>query len=87
MRVQFLCCSSYHAIVKEHKADVGIHWHTQLSKKLLFGHVNVRRPPGCRRSSFNDVAVRACQLNRMTKLDKDARNSLLWRDKTCLTHT
>ena len=39
------------------------------------------------RSSFNDVAVRDCQLRRITKPYKDAQNRLLWRDKTCLART
>ena len=47
----------------------------------LFGQVKGRRPPGCPRSTFNDVAVRDCQLRRITKLYKDAQNRLLWRDK------
>ena len=59
----------------------------RLPKKLLFGQVKGRRPPGCPRSSFNDVAVRDCQLRRITKPYKDAQNRLLWRDKTCLTRT
>ena len=58
-----------------------------LPKKLLFRQVKGRRPPGCPRSSFSDVAVRDCQLRRITKLYKDAQNSLLWRDKTCLART
>ena len=33
-----------------------------LPKKLLFGQVKDRCPPGCPRSNFNDVAVRDCQL-------------------------
>ena len=41
---------------------------------ILFGQVKGRRPPGCPRSSFNDVAVRDCQLRRITKPYKDAQN-------------
>ena len=52
----------------------------RLPKKLLFGQVKDRRPPGRPRSIFNDVAVRGCQLRRMTKPYKDAQNRLLWRD-------
>ena len=38
----------------------------QLPKKLFFGQVKGRRPPGCPRLSFNesDVAVRDCQLHK-----------------------
>ena len=59
----------------------------RLLKKLLFGQVKGHRPPGCSRSSFNDVAVRDCQLRRITKPYKDAQNRMIWRDKTCLAHT
>ena len=59
----------------------------KLPEKLLFGQVKGRRPRGCPRSSFNDVAVRDCQLRRITKPDTDAQNRLLWRDKTCLART
>ena len=37
----------------------------RLPEKLLFGQVKGRRPPDCPRSSFNDVAVRDCQLHRI----------------------
>ena len=56
----------------------------RLPKTLLFGQVMGCRPPGCPRSSFNDVAVRDCQLRCMTKPYKDAQIRLLWRDKTWL---
>ena len=52
----------------------------RLPKKLLFGQVKGHRPPGCARSSFNDVAVRDCQLRRIHIPYKDAQNRLLWRD-------
>ena len=55
-----------------------------LPKKLLFGQVKGRCPPGCPRSSFSDVAVRDCQLHCITEPYKGAQNRLLWRDKTCL---
>ena len=53
----------------------------------MFRQVKGRHPPGCPRSSFNDVAVRDCQLHRITEPYKDAQNRLLWRDKTCLACT
>ena len=59
----------------------------RLPEKLLFGKVKGRRTPGCTRSSFNDVAVRDCQLRRITKPYKDAQNRMLWKDKICLAHT
>ena len=59
----------------------------RLPKKLLFGRVKGGRPPGCPRSSFNDVAVRDCQLRRIPKPYKDAQNRLLGRVKTCLACT
>ena len=59
----------------------------RLPKKLLFGQVKARCPLSCPRSSFNVLAVRDCQLRRMTKPYKDAQNRLLWRDKTCLART
>ena len=59
----------------------------RLPKKLLFGQVKGRRPWGCRRSSFNDVAVRDCLLLRTIKPYKDAQSRLLWRDKICLART
>ena len=37
----------------------------------------------CPRSSFNDVALRDCQLRRISKPYKDAQNRLLWTDRTC----
>ena len=37
--------------------------------------------------SFSDVAVRDCQLRRITKPCKDAQNRLLWRDINCLART
>ena len=40
----------------------------RLPKKLLFGQVQGRRPPGCPSSSFNDVAVHDCQLLCRTKV-------------------
>ena len=46
----------------------------------------VAAPPAAR-SSFNDVAVRDCQLRHIPKPYKDAQNRLVWRDKACLTHT
>ena len=58
----------------------------RLPKKLLFGQFKGRRPPGCPRSSFSDVAVH-CQLHRTVTLYQDAQNRLLWRDKTCLALT
>ena len=59
---------------------------SRLHKKLLFGQVKGRRPPGCPRSSFTDVAVRDGQLRRLKlrrirKPYKDAQNRLLWRHK------
>ena len=59
----------------------------RLPKKLLFGQVKGRCPPGCPRSSSNDVAVRDCQLLCIKKAYKDPQNRLLWRDKTCLART
>ena len=58
-----------------------------LPRKLAFGQVKGRRPPGCPRSGFNDVAVRDCQLHCITELYEDAQNRLLWRDKICLART
>ena len=51
----------------------------RLPKKLLFGQVTGHRPPGCPRSSFNDVAVPESQLCCMPKPYKDAQNRMLWR--------
>ena len=45
-----------------------------------FSLVKGRRPPGCPRAGFNDVAVCDCQLRRISKAYKDAQNRLLWRD-------
>ena len=39
--------------------------------------------PGCPRLSFNDVASSDCHECCITRPYKDARNRLLWRDKTC----
>ena len=39
----------------------------RLPKKLFFGQAKGSRPGGCPRFSFNDVAMRDCQLHRMTK--------------------
>ena len=59
----------------------------RLPKKLLFGHVKGRRPPGCPRSNFKDVAVHDCHMRRIAQPYKDAQKGLLWRDKTCLAPT
>ena len=59
----------------------------RLPKKLLFGQVKGRRPPGGPRSSFNDVALRDCQNCRINRPYRDAQNRLLWRDKTCPART
>lgn len=51
-----------------------------LLQKLLFGQVKGGRPPGCPRSSFNDVAVHELSI---AISYKDAHNRLLWRNQTC----
>ena len=48
----------------------------RLPKKLLFGQVKGRRPPGGPRSSFNDVALRDCQNCRINRPYRDAQNRL-----------
>ena len=55
----------------------------RLPKKLLFGQVKGRHPPGCPESSFNDFAVRDCQLRRITKPYKDAQN-MTWAQEKAL---
>jgi len=55
----------------------------RLPKKLLFGQVKGVRPPGCPRSSFNDVALHDCQTRRIGRPYRDAQDRLLWKDKTC----
>ena len=59
----------------------------RLPMKLLSGQVKGCCPPGCPRSSFNDVAVHDCHLRRINKPYRDAQNRLLWRDKSCLART
>ena len=47
----------------------------RLPKRLLFGQVKDRGPPGCPRSSFSDVAVHDiidCKLHRITKPYKES---------------
>ena len=44
----------------------------RLHRKLVFGQVKGRCPPGCPRCSFNDVAMRDRQLSRINKPYKDA---------------
>ena len=56
-----------------------------MPKKLLFGQVKGRRPPGYPRSSFNDDPVRDCQLRCIIKSYKDAHDRLLCRENTCHT--
>ena len=51
----------------------------RLPKKLLFGEVKGLRPPGCPRSSFNDVALCDFQSCRMSRPYKDTKDRLLWR--------
>ena len=48
----------------------------------MFGEVKGLRPPGCPRSSFNDVALRDCQGCRVGRPYRDAQDRLIWRDKT-----
>ncbi len=55
----------------------------RLPKKLLFGQVKGRRPPGRPRSSFNDVALQDCQARGINRPYRDAQDRLLWKDKTC----
>ena len=59
----------------------------RLPKKLLFGEVKGLRPPGRSRSSFNDDALRDCQNCQIGRPYRDAQDRLLWKDKTCPTHT
>ncbi len=59
----------------------------RLPKKLLFGRVKGPRPPGCPRSSFNDVALSDCQICRIGRPYRDAQDRQLWRDKTCPART
>ena len=57
------------------------------SFNLVKSRVAATHPAGCPRSSFVAVAVRDCQLRRITKSYKDAQNRLLRRDMTCLACT
>ena len=59
----------------------------RLPKKLLFGQVKGRRPPGRPRSSFNDVALQDCQARGVSRPYRDAQDRLLWKDKTCPART
>ena len=44
-------------------------------------------PPGCPRSSFNDVALHDCQTRQIGRPYRDAQDRLLWKDKTCPART
>ena len=57
-----------------------------MTNMLLIGEVKGPCPPGCRRSSFDDVALSDCQKRRMRRLYRDAQDRLLWIDKTCPAH-
>ncbi len=59
----------------------------RLPKKLLFGQVKGLCPPGCPRSSFNDVALHDCQTRGISTLYRDVQDRLLWKDKTCPART
>ncbi len=59
----------------------------RLPKKLLFGEVKGLCPPGCPRSSFNDVALRDGRNCHISRPYRDAQDRLLWRNKTCLART
>ncbi len=52
-------------------------------RKLLFGEVQGLCPPGCFRSSLNDVVVYDCQSCSPSRAYRDAQDKLLWGDKTC----
>ncbi len=56
----------------------------RLLEEYLFGEVKGACPPGCPRSSFNDVALRDCQNCQIGRPSRNAQDRLLWRDKTCL---
>jgi len=57
-----------------------------MTNMLLIGEVKGPRPPGCRRSSFDDVALSDCQKRRTSRLYRDEQDRLLWIDKTCPAH-
>ena len=48
-----------------------------LPNKLLFGEVKSLRPPGCPRSSLNEVALRDSPHYRMSRPYRDAQHRLL----------
>ena len=52
-----------------------------------FGQVKGCRSPGRPGLSYNDVASSDCHECRITRPYKDARNTLLWQDKTCPAHS